>query len=123
MVASSSAFINTTSFLCLKASSTTLAPNSTEPVTSSSTSTCAERASRNASSVTTGLQAQNGSSNCDWRDFNALSTMIMCCFLQYYISWLSNLRALPVGGSHNARPSNAHAPLQFRLNVFQQIGR
>src|SRR2546427_11898520 len=53
MVASISAFINPTSFLCRNASKATRAPNSTEPVTSTMTSTSGERANRNASSVIT----------------------------------------------------------------------
>ena len=67
MVASSSAFISTTSLPCLKASSTTWAPYSTEPVTSTSTSMCGERARSIGSSVATGRARAAASSNlsCD----------------------------------------------------------
>ena len=55
MVASISAFNRTTSLPWRKASQATRAPNSTDPVTSTSTSTSEERASRKAFSVATTL--------------------------------------------------------------------
>ena len=58
MVASISAFSRMTSLPCLKASNATRAPNSTEPVTSTRTSTPADLASRKASSVTTTLPSR-----------------------------------------------------------------
>ena len=49
------------------ASSTTCAPNSTEPVTSTSASICSARQSRNASSVTTVRPRRSASSTSAWR--------------------------------------------------------
>ena len=63
MVASISAFISTTLLPCLKASSTTCAPNSTDPVTSQITSMSPERDRKSASSVATGLFARIASSS------------------------------------------------------------
>src|SRR5215475_9503047 len=91
IVASISAFISTTSLPCLNASKTTWAPNSTEPVTSTNTSTSGERANRRPSSVATGLLARIASSSC-----RCVSATATACS-----------RRLSVGDCDDAHPGRA----------------
>ena len=65
MVASTSAFISTTGFSCWKDSRMMRAPNSTEPVTSTTTSISGERQMVNGSSATTGAPRRIASSIAD----------------------------------------------------------
>jgi hypothetical protein len=66
MVASTSAFISTTGLPWAKASRMTLAPNSTEPVTSTTTSISGDRQMVIGSSATAGRPPRTASSSADW---------------------------------------------------------
>ncbi len=66
MVASTSAFMRTTDFPWANASRMMRAPNSTEPVTSTTTSISGERQMKNGSSATAGTHRRTASSKAAW---------------------------------------------------------